>query len=378
MLSLSTIKKPIDLLFLVSFMTIISLPLINSLTSDNSQVQRSEKRKTAGLPAIEFNKESLSSYPERFESFFDDNFGFRKELIHLHNYIKVFVFGVSPSKKVVLGKDGWLFYNAKRDGNPVADYRKLSLFSKKELKSRVTQLVKRHDWLKKKGIKYLYVIVPNKNSIYPEYMPDNINLVGKYSFLDQFAAYIKRNTDLAFIDLRPALIAKKEIMPVYDRTGTHWNYFGAYIGTNSILDQVNTWLPEITPLKIPSDSFPKRLSPGEDLARLLDLDDVIREELILKPDMSFDCGSRKPVKTPKITVYRGKSFSLDCKNAKRRALVFRDSFSKRVVPYLSDRFGHITYIWARPNHKAFSWFVNKEKPDVVIEIHVERYLRTYP
>jgi hypothetical protein len=376
--SLHTLKKAVDSVFLILFVTIISLPLLTSLTSNRNDIRQSEKRKAAELPDLKPNKESLTTYPKRFESYYDDNFGFREELIHLHNLIKVFAFEVSPSKRVVLGKNGWLFYSSDWDGNPIADYRNLDLFSQKVLERKARQLERRNDWLKRQGIEYLYVIVPNKNSVYPEYIPNYLNRVRKHSLLDQFAGFVKENTRVSLIDLRPDLIAVKQEMPVYAQTGSHWNDFGAYVASNVILDKLNSWYAEIRPSHLPTESFRTRSSSGDDLALMIGMDNVMAEQAIVGPNRSLDCDNKKPIETPRFTRYWGKSFSLNCNKTKYRALVFRDSFSEQLIPYLSEQFGYIAYVWTRPNDKSFSWFVNKHKPDVVIEIHVERYLRTYP
>jgi hypothetical protein len=376
--SFRTIKTTSDLVFLILFALVISLPLVSALSTEREGIARTEKRKTAEFPEIGLNAELLKTFPGRFESFYDDAFGFRKQLISMHHYVKVFLMKNSPSNRVVLGKNGWLFYNSNWDGDPIADYRNLTLFSEKSLERKVSTLVNREKWLSQRGIKYLYAIVPNKSSVYPEYMPDRFNQVNRLSLVDQFSGQISRNTDIAFLDLRSPLLAAKHKLPTYMRTGTHWTDYGAYVGGREVLAALRAWYPDIEPFRLDENSFTLMESPGDDLALMLGMDHIMIEDVPAGPKRKPDCGKRMPIETPRITRYWGKSFTIKCAGPNIHALVFRDSFSEKLVPLLSDRFGQVTYVWTRPTDKAFGWFVNKHKPDVVIEIHVERYLRSYP
>ena len=287
MLPVATIRKLQDLLFLITFAVITTLPLLSLLTSNHDEIRRTEKRKAAELPVPRLDKEFLTTYPTQFESFFDDHFGFREKLIYLHNYLEVFVFGVSPSERVVLGKDRWLFYNSERDGNPIEDYRRLNLLSENELVRKANHLIRRNNWLSKLGIKYVYVIVPNKSSIYPDQMPNNINRIGKYSLVDQFVAFINQKTNISIIDLRTDLTEARKMAPVYGQTSSHWNDFGAYIAANAIFKQLSTWFQDIQPRQIPQELFSTQLLPGEDLALMLGMDELLMEETIVGPNNSL-------------------------------------------------------------------------------------------
>lgn len=59
-----------------------------------------------------------------------------------------------------------------------------------------------------------------------------------------------------------------------------------------------------------------------------------------------------------------------CSNQKT-ALIFRDSYFTALIPYLSLHFEKVIYIW---DHKINMDIVDREKPDVVMSLCVERYL----
>ena len=57
-----------------------------------------------------------------------------------------------------------------------------------------------------------------------------------------------------------------------------------------------------------------------------------------------------------------------------RAVVFRDSFGSRLVPYLSEHFSRVVYLW---QNDFDADVVRQEKPDVVIQEIVGRHLYTF-
>ncbi|WP_222931347.1 hypothetical protein, partial [Xanthovirga aplysinae] len=59
------------------------------------------------------------------------------------------------------------------------------------------------------------------------------------------------------------------------------------------------------------------------------------------------------------------------KHKKLRAVVFRDSFTKYLIPYFSYHFKEIIYVSTKYNEKV----VEKFKPDIVIDGHVERHFQ---
>ena len=53
--------------------------------------------------------------------------------------------------------------------------------------------------------------------------------------------------------------------------------------------------------------------------------------------------------------------------------MFRDSFANALVPYLSESFDQILYVWERDMNPRI---VERNEPDVVIQQIVERFLGT--
>jgi hypothetical protein len=97
------------------------------------------------------------------------------------------------------------------------------------------------NWLKNQNIQYLFVVVPDKQSIHPEYLPDYLNKVRNRTRFDQLLEYMNENSDVNILDLRvPLLEAKKTDIIYWDRD-SHWNYKGAYIAYRSIMERLTEW-----------------------------------------------------------------------------------------------------------------------------------------
>ncbi len=180
---------------------------------------------------------SLAEYADGWERYLGDNFGFRRYLIRWNSILKLSCLGVSPVSSVILGKDSWLFYHSEAlaDGNTVNDWRGTIPLSQTELVRLQEQLEANESVFAEKGIPYLVVIVPNKSTVYSEYMPDTIRKFRDTTRLDQFMEHMRRHSRVSVLDLREALFKAKSSHPLYWKTDSHWNSYGAYIGYSEIV-----------------------------------------------------------------------------------------------------------------------------------------------
>src|SRR5262249_28073941 len=137
---------------------------------------------------------------------------------------QIALFKEHVARDVVLGRDGWLFYSGEGAGaEPFSG--PTGSFTQQELIGYQRLLEQRRDWLAQRGVGYLFVVAPNKQSIYPEYLPPGCNLGPSQHRLDQFLAHMQQHSTVAVVDLRPALREAKRLAPTYFKTDTHWNDF---------------------------------------------------------------------------------------------------------------------------------------------------------
>ncbi|MFH1999347.1 MAG: hypothetical protein ABIK28_06685, partial [Planctomycetota bacterium] len=260
------------------FALLIWLPLCDSIFGLDPTPEHQGARKSP-QPELHLTRTSINQFPEKFESFYNTQFGFRNTLITLQNLLKVYVLHAYISGDVVIGKDGWLFLDQNQS---LEGYRgTLPLFTTAELDRWHRLFQSRHDRLAEQGIRFLVVFAPNKNTIYPEYMPDGLNRIDGQRRLDQMVAYLEEHAEYDFIDLRQPLIAGKDIEPTFYKTDTHWNQFGSFIAYKEIMEKVKPWFPAISPFCL--EDLRRQIKPSFNtgLPRMLGLEGALSEDAVL-------------------------------------------------------------------------------------------------
>lgn len=364
--------RPAKHILVALFVVVVWLPLVVMLITPDKRVSELENRRLA--PAPELDVDQPRELTAGIENYFNDHFGFREQLIRLFRFLEVRVFRVSQAGQVIFGKDDWLF---QAGDEQVRDIRNNWPFSEAELKEWSRVLSAKHDRLEEKGIEYLFVFAPNKHLIYPEKLPESMNRVREYSRVDQLVQYLDEHTDVPFLDLRPPLFEAKQELRPYHRTDTHWNDWGAYVGYAAIVDYVRERFPELQPVELTTGDFAKRKTPGWDLARTLSMQDQLSEIDIHPETWQPDCAVYEGLPDDFSREDRNQnSFTTRCERGSRRMLMFRDSYSLAMMPYLSETFAYIHYFASSPVPlKGMLQVIEEHEPDIVIEQRSTRWLR---
>ena len=168
------------------------------------------------------------------------NQGMRPSLVRLHNQLSYSLFRDIPSINT-LGKEGQIFSNRSCESALGRDFIGDSLIEQRILKLRVLQ-----DYLaQSKNTRLLTIIAPSKPRVFPDKLPDNIDLeeVQKnnyQSFLELSAKY-----KLDLIDYNPLFktLNDQTEHPLFPNTGYHWSDYGGLIGFDLLLQIMNERTP---------------------------------------------------------------------------------------------------------------------------------------
>lgn len=360
-------KDYFHFLVVATFLIGISLPVCFLRWQAASVV---EQRTLAPFPHFGWSYPELTRFPIDFERFFNDHFGGRFFLIHGYSWLLFSILGVSPTEKVVAGKNGWLFYELSR--NDLAPNR---LFTVAELERWKDHLAAKHRWLQQQGLAYVFIIAPDKHTIYGEYLPTRLSTkLSSPSRYDQLVDYVKAHSDVPIIDLRPALLEAKKDSHVYRKIDSHWNTVGAAVAQYEIARSLGRLSSFFQPKSYRLDEFLMVDHVGGDLSDMMNV--VLRERIPILPENRFaPCESRIedrgiPLREWIVTVCPGET-EID-------ALIFRDSFFTALQPYVSRYFHETTSIWSRPSLAELQKMVMERKPDLVLEERVERDLPEIP
>jgi len=330
-----------------------------------------ENRALAPWPTVELRADWFA----RFDAAFSDRFAARNALIALEHAISVRGFHSSPVGNVVLGRDQWLYF-AGEDGHALdRHFRGTMPFGDDMVRQLRDELERRRQYLAARGIAYVVSVAPDKATIYPEHLPTWITHMRAPTPLERTAELLKRDPALHFVDLREPLLEAKRSRQVYYRTDSHWNYLGAIVAYEAIMNEVQRVvgvdrLPRIAPPDVPPYVEGVDRYRG-DLARLLGIWTGYEE-----PDFApFAKVLGDPSRRCARRVDDGKDDGFEVYACARapdlRAVVYRDSMAIPLIPLLSENFRRVVFVGSRRLDPAL---IERERPDVVIEEFVERNL----
>jgi alginate O-acetyltransferase complex protein AlgJ len=357
-------------LLVALFLIAISLPLAANLAGVDGADPGAENRELAAFPHLDGTRASIAAFPANFGLWFDDHFGFRSDLVRWYGETRLFVLGVSPSAAVVKGRDGWFFYG---DDKAIEDYASADPMTPDALANWHAAIVRAHDWLRARGIAYVFTIAPDKHVIYGEEMPPTLARLGDVSRADQLFAALQ-DTGLA-VDVRAALFEAKRGERIYHRTDTHWNERGGLVAYQRIIDAVRMRVPATPPAWRREDfESVDRIVEGLDLAGMMGLTRVLREtNLTLVPRRPRRARVLEPAGAEP-TAEEGRLVTEIDDPSLPRAVIFRDSFVSPLVPFLSEHFRRAVYLW---QNDFDAGVVDKEAPDIVIQEIVGRHLYNF-
>jgi hypothetical protein len=375
----------------------IALPLCGMVGGRESTGEVMENRLLEPAPELPRSATDLESFSRRFDAWFADHFGFRDSLIKWNTVATVLWLSGSPdvssdpgepgdvqhsidpqSRTVMKGKNGWFYYFGP---GMLDDYRGLLPMSTAELERWQGGFERRRKNLAKRGIDYLLVLVPEKQSIYPEHLPDAIERHGP-TRSEQLAAHLLAYSDLPLVYLRPVLERAKVTRRTYHRTGTHWNDFGAFEAYRSILERLAPTHPSLTPPALADFGLRTERGEARPFMSLIGLRSLLSEELVIIDPPAARTARVVFERNPEVGLrnYPFAPRSVLIKETGRpelpSALVLHDSFMRvSLEPLLSEHFEIVAYFWAGAFPRED---LMRERPDLVIEERSERFFLNDP
>jgi alginate O-acetyltransferase complex protein AlgJ len=364
--------RTLKIIFIFLFIGIIYFPLANNIFHFMS------------LPTEEIlpirprlDVKRLDVFPKKFENYFDKTLDINPWLVKFDSYLKIKVFGISPAaSKIVVGKDGWLFLGEES----IDQYKATNLFTEAQLKKIKFNLDERALYAKEKsGGVFYFIPIPLKHSIYSEFLPLSVRKRSPLNRTDQLLDYLKNDSLIQTIDVRPALMAHKKDHLLYYKTDNHWNDLGGYYAYHAIASEINKKFASVIPVgiqKFVTDSM-KELVGGE--ALLLNAGDLFHEyrfDLYPGPTCKAHDGIKRGYESPPNFPY-----AYDFENVKEtgdsslpNALIIRDSFGDALTPLLSENFNHSVYIFDSWKYGPNWKIMESENPDIVLCMVLEKNL----
>ena len=357
-------SKRYQILYIGAFLILCLIPSAGLLLGGREDSAEREGRASMPSPLTEDRQLNLY-YPAQAGAWFEENFAWRKELVSLNALVQSGL-GVSAQKDVIVGRDGWLYYR-----ETLKDYTNQDQLSDRALYDIAHTAAMTQEYCAFIGADYLFVIVPDKVTLYPEHLPyyyahkvsDSSNRTRLKEFMEQEGVHYLDLTD----PLQEAVkeqkanpeIAGYHLPALYHKTDSHWTNEGAAIGADAILTELGV---EHRDYRGAEAEVTKDFE-GDLEAMLYPAFPAEEEEVWYDPAPAY--GYLNEVESTYDyqiqTVSGGEGQSL---------LMYRDSFANALLPFLAESYSMGYFTRAVPANLLFD--LNSSAPTAVIMEHAER------
>ncbi len=242
----------------------------------------------------------------------------RSGWISLRNRILTHVFHTSGTDQVVVGEDGWLFYGA-TTGHFTGENR----LTEEELTGVLDYLKALSVYFENRGIQFVFVCAPNKNTVYSEFMP-NYYLQASGSDAQRVIAGLS-SRQVACPDLLQ--VFGKQEAQLYHKLDSHWNNMGAALAAETIFDLLGK---AVSYTHLP---YTIRGDFSGDLSDMLYPDGLTRKDQQVYYNHVFSYQYLSTVRT-----MMEMEITTQSSEQTGRLLMVRDSFGNSLIPFMADAF----------------------------------------
>lgn len=311
-------KKVFSLLFIAIFLALCLVPSVGLLLGHGSGAAANQV--LAVMPSPTKKDGSLNTdYPAGLSRYVNDRFFLRQEAVTLWAELNGKLLGSSVTKDVLCGRDGWLYYTP-----TLPDYTRSGLMTQRELWCAARRLALLRDYAAEQGGQFLFVIAPNKNSLYPGHMPE-LPRAEAPSNAEALLSLLAEQ-EVPALDLFSLFRAQDE--ELYYPRDTHWNGKGAALAADALLAALGR----------ESAYFGAEFGEGRHKSDLYEMlfptGTETDPDYVYTPGFSFTASSSNPDSITLTTASVGGEGSL---------LMYRDSFGRALYPYLAERFGEAVF-----------------------------------
>lgn len=323
-----------------------------------------EQRVPAEAPGFSIGRVLDTDWYEEIAVWFTDRLALRDRAIEADALLDLRVFGQSPSPRVLVGTDGWLYL---RDDFAVPCY------PADAIQAAVDELALLDRALQLAGKRFLFVVAPDKSAIYPDHLGGlaadaECALANRGTFRALAAAAGMDGYIDTWSSLEEAAAGPR---PVYHRLDTHWNDFGAGVAAETIVEHLRPGLWDESQFVLVGSEI--RIG---DLGRLMGLSLSAEVE-----NWQVQRGEEPAVQTERVArgIEAVTSTVEDDAVIGLSGLMIHDSMGNALAPLLRPYFGQLTTVRAVATRGSFgtdqAWFAGAlAEADLLMVIKVERLL----
>ncbi|UXM96568.1 hypothetical protein N5853_13600 (plasmid) [Bartonella sp. HY329] len=373
MTGINNMKNLISCVFLL---TLFFIPLL-LFFKPASDLLVDEKREPTAFPK-HFkitNSHAIKDYFSEIDKFVSDNFPSRSEFIGFNRGITLYFHDNIDARKAFRGQENWLFLG--NDYNQTID----KLTGNKPINSQIVDnrskaLEAYVNIFAEHGIKTIFLVGPNKYSIYPEKLPSFLKPTSQ-RYITPIIRQMQ-NDGIDVYDPTRDLINYKHAGLLYYRTDTHWNLKAGELVALNLLKKWHLNAP-------PAYSLEAIKARNGDLVSIASLTSIT-----LVDDDNYSVKYRSPSPHAKLIKEDGTEtqFDLDTIATTDNNIIINpdatnqvnlwivgDSFTGSIQPFLAGAISHIEMMHIQKNTASdiAQRLANaKEKPQYALIVLVER------
>lgn len=244
------------------------------------------------------------TYQQQKNNYFNDQVGFRQDLVRINNQVDYSLFKKLHSNSVVLGSNQCLYQK-----DYINAYYGRDFVGADKILTVLIKLKAVQDTLTKLGKTVILAHAPCKAFFYPDDFPDDLK--GPHVAPSNYQAYVRIADSLGInqIDYNSWFLSMKDRRKelLYSKQGIHWTVYGSLLAADSLISYVekkrNIHMPHIYWTK--TDTSSRARETDDDIYKALNLILPITRETFTYPDVKFSDDSTKT--KPKV-IYIGDSF----------------------------------------------------------------------
>lgn len=344
-------RKYLPTLFLIIFLAVLLVPSLGLFVWGPSESENGEE---LTMPVLYSEEEGFNrNYLQDLGTLFESRFALRKQLVTAYSMITGKIFGTSSQSGVIVGEEDWLFFN-----DTLADYQRTNILTDRQMHNAVRHLELVNEYCESNGIDFLFVIAPNKNTLYPQYMPYYL-IQGEGLSNRQILDGMLDDTNVDYIDFGTVDAFNDPDAVYYFHRDSHWNNTGAAIASDSILDLIGAGH---------HDYLEEAVFTAE--GHMGDLEQMIYPEAVRgENDTVFEV-------MPEFTYVNEVESNFDFRietiaDGSGSLLMYRDSFGSGILPYMAEPFAHAFF--SRSNACQVNDFISF-MPDYLVMEKAERFI----
>lgn len=309
----------------------------------------------------------LESYPKQLKTYFAASVDLRRHLANVHQKLIVRINGRSQVGDVVLGQNGWLFWEFLMQNR---ELRKTKVITYESLRGFQRQMESNHLACARHGAIYLPVFVPAKNDVYPEHLPAVASRRHTFNIQRMMRFLNAKSTLLKPVETLSELRALKDYAPVFFKTDSHWTSFGGFAASRAVGDRLRQTIPHLQLSGLDDIEVTVREVDGGNEAKILGADGELKDtypEVAYRDSNKVRWESGDELNVPLINVFSlaGTNTSVFPTGEIETGMVFHNSFGYALVKHVGRYFEKTIWIWGEFNEEA----VAERRPQVVIELY---------